>query len=83
LNAVPQAELLVSRNEWRRLSEPHPERDYLFREPIELPGARWMPFDFVATDNPLLAPFGDCYDMMGMAQSGWFLRQVTPSDPCP
>ena len=62
---VPQADLLVSRNEWRQLSQPHPERSYIFREHIELPGAKWQPFDFVATDDPLLRPFGSCYDVMG------------------
>jgi glyoxylase-like metal-dependent hydrolase (beta-lactamase superfamily II) len=62
---VPQADLLVSRNEWRQLSQPHPERSYIFREHIELPGAKWMPLDFVATDDPLLEPFGSCYDVMG------------------
>jgi N-acyl homoserine lactone hydrolase len=62
---VPQAELLVSRDEWRQLSGPHPERDWILREHIELPGAKWRQIEFVPTDNPLLAPFGGCYDVMG------------------
>jgi N-acyl homoserine lactone hydrolase len=62
---VPQADLLVSRNEWHQLSEPHPERDYIFREHIEAPGARWLSFEFAATDDPLFVPFGGCYDVMG------------------
>ena len=62
---VPQAELLVSPDEWRQLSAPHPERSWILRELIELPGARWRQIDFTATDDPLLAPFGGCYDVMG------------------
>ncbi len=62
---VPQAELLVSRDEWQQLSEPHPDRDYFFRDHIQLPGAKWRPIDFTATKDPLLAPFGGCYDVMG------------------
>jgi glyoxylase-like metal-dependent hydrolase (beta-lactamase superfamily II) len=62
---VPQAELLVSRDEWQQLSEPHPDRDYFFRDHILLPGAKWRPIDFTATKDPLLAPFGGCYDVMG------------------
>ena len=62
---VPQAELLVSHDEWQQLSEPHPDRDYFFRDHIQLPGAKWRPIDFTATKDPLLAPFGGCYDAMG------------------
>ncbi len=38
---VAQAQLLVSADEWHQLSEPHPERDFILREHIELPGAKW------------------------------------------
>lgn len=62
---VPQADLLVSRDEWQQLSKPHPDRDYLFRKHIKLPGAKWQPIDFAVTKDPLLAPFGGCYDVMG------------------
>jgi N-acyl homoserine lactone hydrolase len=62
---VPQAELLVSRDEWQQLSEPHPDHDYFFREHIQLPGAKWQPIDFKPTKDPLLVPFGGCYDVMG------------------
>jgi N-acyl homoserine lactone hydrolase len=65
ISDVPQADLLVSRKEWQQLAQPHPERDYIFREHIEKPDAKWMPFDFVASDDPLFAPFGGCYDVMG------------------
>jgi glyoxylase-like metal-dependent hydrolase (beta-lactamase superfamily II) len=62
---VPQADLLVSDDEWRQLSGPHPERDWILREHIELPGAKWRRIEFAPTDDPLLAPFGGCYDVMG------------------
>ena len=38
---IPQAELLVSEREWAQLSEPHPEREWVLREHIELLGAKW------------------------------------------
>jgi glyoxylase-like metal-dependent hydrolase (beta-lactamase superfamily II) len=62
---VLQADLLVSENEWRQLSGPHPERDWILREHIELPRAKWRQIEFAPTEDPLLAPFGGCYDVMG------------------
>lgn len=62
---VPQADLLVSKDEWRQLSGPHPERDWILHEHIELPGAKWRQIEFAPTNDPLLAPFGGCYDVMG------------------
>lgn len=62
---VPQAQLLVSQDEWQQLSGPHPERDWILREHIELPGANWCPIEFTSTEDALLAPFGGCYDVMG------------------
>ena len=72
---VPNAELLVSKDEWHRLDEPNPEQDWILREHIELPGANWQPIDFVPTSDPLLAPFGVCYDCMG---DGSMLLLPTP-----
>lgn len=63
--AVPQAELIVSSEEWRQLSGPHPEREWILREHIELPGAKWRQIEFAPSDDPLFAPFGGCYDVMG------------------
>ncbi|MEO0631401.1 MAG: N-acyl homoserine lactonase family protein, partial [Planctomycetota bacterium] len=62
---VPQADLLVSGDEWRRLDEPNPERDWILREHIELPAAKWQPIEFEPTRDTLLAPFGVCHDCMG------------------
>lgn len=62
---IPQAELLVSEQEWAQLSDPHPEREWILREHIEIPGANWRPIKFQPTDDPLITPFGGCYDVMG------------------
>ncbi len=62
---IPNAELLVSAREWAQLSEPHPEREWILREHIELQGANWKPIAFEATDDPVLQPFGGVYDVMG------------------
>jgi len=62
---VPQAELVVSRKEWEQLQGPHPERDYIFREHIELPNAKWNAIDFEPVAEQLLSSFEGCYDLMG------------------
>lgn len=72
---VPQADLLVSEDEWRQLEAPHPERDWILREHIELPDAKWRPIAFERTDDPLLAPFGASFDCMG---DGSMLLLPTP-----
>lgn len=64
IKEVPQAELLVSRDEWRQLSKLHPEREWILREHIETPGAKWRQIDFAPTDDQLFSPFGGCYDVM-------------------
>lgn len=62
---VPQAELLVSRDEWLQLSTEHPERDWILKEHINVPGAKWRPIDFTPTEDPVLTPFGGAFDVMG------------------
>jgi glyoxylase-like metal-dependent hydrolase (beta-lactamase superfamily II) len=62
---IPQAELVVSKDEWKQLSEPHPEREWILREHIELPGAKWRQIEFTPSADPLLAPFGGSHDLMG------------------
>ncbi len=61
---IPQAELIVSRREWDVLSEPHPEYEWVLREHIELPNAKWRPVEFVPTDDPLFVPFEGFFDVM-------------------
>lgn len=65
LAEIPQAELLVNEAEWRRLSEPHPENDWILREHIELPRAKWRPIQFAPMDDPLVEIFGGGYDVAG------------------
>ncbi len=62
---IPQAELLVSEAEWVQLSAPHPEREWVLREHIELPDARWCPIKFERAENPLFDAFGGAHDVMG------------------
>ncbi|MCF8151539.1 MAG: N-acyl homoserine lactonase family protein [Burkholderiaceae bacterium] len=72
---VPQAELVVSRDEWKQLSGPHPEREFIFKEHIERPSAKWRPVQFEPTDDPLFAPFGACHDLM---KDGTMILLPTP-----
>ena len=62
---VPQAELLVSAQEWDQLSEPHPEHEWMLREHIQIPGANWRPFAFAPSDAPLFEGFDGIHDLMG------------------
>ena len=62
---IPQAELLVSEREWAQLSEPHPEREWILREHVELPHAQWRPISFQPTDDPLFDGFDGVYDVAG------------------
>jgi len=65
IQEFPQAELIVSHDEWQQLSLPHPERDWILREYIELPGAKWQQIRFAPTDDPLFSVFAGTYDVMG------------------
>ncbi|MCR9136657.1 MAG: N-acyl homoserine lactonase family protein [Alphaproteobacteria bacterium] len=62
---IPKARLLVSEREWAQLSEPHPEREWILRDHIELLGAHWHPFAFQPTDDPIFAGFDGIYDVAG------------------
>ena len=62
---IPQADLLVSTQEWQRLSEPHPEYEWMLTEHIQLPGAKWQQVEFTPSDDPLFTPFGGHHDVMG------------------
>jgi len=72
---IPQAELLVSAREWSILSEPHPEREWVLREHIELPSAKWTHIAFVPTDDPLLHEFDGVFDL---ANDGSIVLLPTP-----
>lgn len=62
---IPQAELLVSDQEWAILSEPHPEREWILREHIDIPSAKWRQISFQPTDDPLFSDFAGIHDIAG------------------
>ena len=62
---IPQADLLVSAEEWSILSEPHPEQDWILREHIEIPSAKWQQISFAPTDDPLFEGFEGIHDVAG------------------
>ncbi len=62
---IPQADLLVSDREWEILSEPHPEREWIFPEHIEIPHAHWRQVSFTHTDDPHFEDFGGIHDVAG------------------
>lgn len=65
ISQIPQADLLVSEREWAILSEPHPEREWILREHIEIPSAKWRQFAFEPTHDPLFNGFEGIYDVAG------------------
>ncbi len=62
---IPQADLLVSAREWEILSEPNPEREWILREHIEIPSAKWRTIAFSPTDDPLFDGFAGIHDIAG------------------
>jgi glyoxylase-like metal-dependent hydrolase (beta-lactamase superfamily II) len=62
---IPQADLLVSGREWSILSEPHPEYEWILREHIEIPHAKWRQISFEPTDAPPLEGFQGIHDVAG------------------
>lgn len=65
IREIPQAELLVSNEEWENMLRPHAERHMIFRRDIEIPGAKWEQISFRPTDDPSIAPFTHAFDLMG------------------
>ena len=62
---VPQANLLVSAREWAILSEPHPEQEWILRQHIEIPSAKWQQITFEPTGDPLFEGFDGIHDVAG------------------
>jgi len=62
---ILQAELLVSDREWAILSDPHPEREWILREHIEIPDAKWRQVVFEPTDEPPFEDFDGIHDVAG------------------
>ncbi|MCC5971453.1 MAG: N-acyl homoserine lactonase family protein [Pararhodobacter sp.] len=65
IDHVLQAPLLAPRREWAAMSEPQSERKWYLRQHIEKPGAKWSLFDLTPCEDPALAPFETCHDVMG------------------
>ena len=62
---IPDADLLVSADEWRSLQRPMAEARGLLRDHIERPGLRWSPVELETLDDPSLAPFASGRDLFG------------------
>ena len=62
---IPQADLLVSAREWAILSEPHPEHEWILREHIEIPSAKWRQITFEPTEDPVFEGFDGIHDVAG------------------
>ena len=62
---IPQADLLVGAREWAILSEPRPEQEWILREHIEIPGAKWHQITFQPSDDPLFDGFDGIHDVAG------------------
>ena len=63
---IPQAQLYAGAEGFDYMRGPdHPERATVFRDRIEIPGARWHMIAFEPTDDPSLAPFTEAFDLMG------------------
>ena len=62
---IPNAELLVSAEEWRSLHRPMAEPRGLLRDHINVPGLRWSPVELTPLDDPSLAPFTTGRDLFG------------------
>jgi N-acyl homoserine lactone hydrolase len=63
---IPQADLYTAEEGLEYMRGPdHPERHLVFRDRIEIPGARWRPIPFQPTQVPDLAPFTEAFDLMG------------------
>lgn len=65
VSEVPQADLLVSAEEWRSLHRPMAEARGLLRDHIDVPGLQWSPVELAALDDPSLAPFTTGRDLFG------------------
>lgn len=72
---IPQSDLLVSAREWAILSDPHPEHEWILREHIEIPDAKWRQITFKPTDDPLFEGFDGIHDV---ADDGSMILLPTP-----
>jgi len=62
---ILQADLYAAEEGLEYMRGPdHPERHFVYRNRIELPGAKWHPIVFEQTDEPELSPFTEAFDLM-------------------
>ena len=78
IGCIQQADLLVSKEEWEILSEPNPQREWILREHIEIPSAKWRQISFQPTDDPLFEEFRGIHDVLG---DGSMILLPTPGHP--
>ena len=62
---IPDADLLVSPDEWRSLHRPLAEPRGLLRNHIELPDLEWTPVDFMRSTTRHCGPFTVGHDVFG------------------
>ncbi|HYW90682.1 MAG TPA: N-acyl homoserine lactonase family protein [Chloroflexota bacterium] len=65
IRELPNAEIVVSQDEWTALQQPHPEARGFLRKHVDVPGINWRRVAFQPTSDPSLAPFDAAYDLMG------------------
>jgi N-acyl homoserine lactone hydrolase len=65
IREIPEAELFVAKEAWEHMCGPHPEREAVLRRDLDIPNAKWRQIAFQPTGDPLLAPFGESFDLMG------------------
>lgn len=62
---IPDAELFVAPEAWHHMLGPNPERKMVLRRDLAVPGFNWRYLAFEPTNDPLLAPFGESFDLRG------------------
>ena len=63
---IPQADLYAGEKGFDYMRGPnHPERQTVYRDRIEIPGAKWHMIPFAPTDDPAVVPFTEAFDLMG------------------
>ena len=62
---VPQADLFLDEEAWDHMLTPKVDRHMVLTRDIAVLGAKWQPIEFTSTTDPNLAPFTECFDLMG------------------
>jgi glyoxylase-like metal-dependent hydrolase (beta-lactamase superfamily II) len=66
IDEIPQAELYAAEEGFAYMRGPdHPERHFILRDRIEIPGAKWHSIPFTPTSDAELAPFTEAFDLKG------------------